>query len=51
MQNLVSLGLKAKYRESSQIFPIEAKLKLVTPGAGAKFDPKAIIWALLVEAH
>ena len=34
MQNLVSLGLKARYRELSQIFPIQANVKLVNPGAG-----------------
>ena len=50
MQNLVSLGRMARYTEISKFFPIYGNVKLVTPGR-AKFDPRAIIWALLVEAH
>ena len=41
----------ARYREIWQFFPVLAHVKLVTPGAGAKFDPRAISWALLKEAH
>ena len=39
MQNLVSLGLMARYREISKIFPIQANLKLVNPGAGPNLTP------------
>ena len=86
MQNLVSLGLMARYMEISKVFPIKTQVKLVTHGVGpnlspglyfghfcgglldkvfpsispnktcnawigAKFDPRAIFWALLVEAY
>ena len=49
MQNLVSLGLMARYREIWQVFPIQAHAKLVTPEAGPNLNPRAIIWALLVD--
>ena len=51
MQNLVSLGLKAKHREISQMFSYVGQCKTGDPQGGAKFDPRAIIWALLVEAY
>ena len=41
----------ARYREIWQIFPMLAFVELVTPRGGAKFDPDALHWALLVEAH
>ena len=41
----------ARYREIWQSFPIQAHVKLVIPRGGAKFDPGAIPWALLVEAQ
>ena len=34
MQNLVGLGLVARYRETWQFFPKKANVKLVTPGVG-----------------
>ena len=51
MQNLVSLGVMARYREISKVFPHINQCKTSDPRGGAKFDPRAIIWALLVEAH
>ena len=51
MQSLVALGFVAMYSEISKVFPLSGQIKLVTPHIGAKFDPRAIIWALLVEVH
>ena len=51
MQNLVALGLMVRYREINKVFPLKVQVKLVTLRGGAKFDPSAIIWTLLVEAH
>ena len=51
MQNFVALGFTARYRGVSKDFPIQVQVKLVTPRGWAKFDPSAIIWALLVKAH
>ena len=39
MQNLVSLGLMARYREISKVFPTLANVKLVTPGKGPYLTP------------
>ena len=41
----------AIYSEIWHFFPIQAHVKLMTPRGGAEFDPRAIPWALLVEAH
>ena len=40
----------ARYREISKT-PYKGRCKTTDPRGGAKFDPRAIIWALLVEAH
>ena len=40
----------ARYREIWQVFPLEAHVKLDLRGS-AKFDPRAIFWALSVEAY
>ena len=50
MQNLVSLGLLARYREISKVFPISPSETCDLRG-GAKFDSRDIIWALLVQAY
>ena len=34
MQNFISLGLMAKYREVSKVFTIKVNVKLVAPGWG-----------------
>ena len=47
MQNLVRLGLQGDLA----IFPSISQCKTCNPRGGAKFDPRAIPWALLVEAH
>ena len=49
MQNLVALGFMAGYREISKVFPIKVLSKTCDPRVGAKFEPRAIIWALLVD--
>ena len=51
MQNLVSLGLMARYMKISEVFYNISQFKSCDSQGGAKFDPRAIIWALLVEAH
>ena len=51
MQNLVSLDLTARNREIWQVFPLYDQCKTCDPRGGAKFYPRAIIWALLVESH
>ena len=52
MQNLVAIGFMVRYREISEAFPIDiTPCKSCEPQGGAKFDPGAISWALLVEAH
>ena len=51
MQKFESLGLMCRYKEISKVFSILAHVKLVTPKGGAKFDPRALISALLVEAN
>ena len=53
MQNLVSLGLMARHKGDFAIFPYISPCKTCDPqGRGrAKFDPRAIPWALLVEVH
>ena len=40
----------ARYREISEVFPISLG-KTCDPWGGAKFDPRAINWTLMVEAH
>ena len=39
MQNLVSVGLLVRYRETSKFFPILLHLKVVTPRAGPNLTP------------
>ena len=62
MQNLVTLGFMARYREISKVFLLQAcdprggakfdpRALTCDPRDGAKFDPRALIWALLVEVH
>ena len=46
MQNLVALGFMAMYREISKVFPLSPR-KTSDPWGVAKFDHRAIIWALL----
>ena len=50
MQNLASLGLMDRYREILK-FSLYNPCKTCDPQGGAKFDPRAIFWALLVEAY
>ena len=40
----------ARYREISKVFPISPN-ETCDPRGGAKFHPRAIIWALLVQAY
>ena len=49
MLNLVALGFMARYRGFLK-FSLSSN-KTCEPKSGAKFDPRAIIWALSVEAH
>ena len=51
MQNLLSLGLMARYREFPIVSPYISLNKTWDPQDGAKFDPRAIILALLVQAY
>ena len=51
MQNLISLGCMARYREISKSFPYLSPCKNCDPRSGAKFHPRAINLAVLVEAH
>ena len=39
MQDLVTLGFIARYREISEVFPLEVKVKLLTPGMGPNLTP------------
>ena len=39
MQNIVTLGLMARYREISKVFPISSNVKLVTPVVGSNLNP------------
>ena len=51
MQNLVALVFMDRNGEISKVFPLQVQGKLAIPWGGAKFVPRAIIWALLVEVH
>ena len=52
MQNLASIGLMSRHRKLFLLsFPYLSLFKTSDPRSGAKFDLRAIIWALLVEAH
>ena len=41
----------ARYREISKVFSYISLSKTCDPRGGAKFDPRAIHWTFLVEAH
>ena len=51
MQNLVALRSMARYRQISKNFPFISPSKTCGPWNGTKFDTRAMIWTLFVEAH
>ena len=42
---------KISNKKISKVFPFISQRKTCDPQGGAIFDPRSIIWTLLVEAH